>query len=1049
MAAEPAQAQSGLFYFVPTGTTVSTYTTNSGSTPTATGTISGGGATNAFMSLVRGDQAFAYQTYGGGASDSLQVINTATGSVVQTVAMTQDPQGMAISPNGSTLYVANNLAGTNTVSVFSVNATTGTLTQTGTISIGAGTRPRVIAVSPDGTTLYTVNQGSNNVSVVNLATNTVTTTIAAGTQPVSIAINPAGTRLYVGNASSSNLTVINTATNAVVTTVSIGVTPIGIAVSPNGQYFYVAAQGNNTVRIFDAATNAQVGTASSASSPTGLVISPDGSTLYVTNSGSNNGQAFTINPSTGLLTSLGFFTTGSNPLYAGMCGTGSSAGGMLGSGGTFLATSNSALSCAGSSATVTGGTILVGAGNLTLNTPVVLAAAGATIDTNGNNTVLSGAISGAGGLTKTGLGVLTLSGLGTYTGATLVNMGTLQAGIANAFSASSAYTVASGAVLGLNGFSQTIGSLSGAGAVTLGGATLTTGNDNTSTTFSGVISGAGGLTKIGNGTLTLSGANTFTGGTMLNAGGLVVNGSLASAVTVNGGTLGGNGTFGGLTVNGGTVAPGNSIGTFTVNGNFAQGAGSIYQVEVNAAGQSDLITASGSATISGGTVAVQAQSGTYARNTTYTILTATGGVSGAYSNVTSNFAFLTPSLSYNANNVFLTLFQNQSAFAAGAQTNNQFAVGTALDRSNASATGDFNTVLNALSVLSTSQGPAALDAISGQQYADFGTTNIQGGNLFMNAVGQQMAIARTGTGTGGGQRVALAQACEIEACDAQGPLSAWASGLGGFGGVNGTNNSGGLVYNFGGAAAGMDYRLDPRFLAGVGVGYTAGNQWINGLMGRGWTDNVSVSGYGSFTQGPIYVDALAGYAYSNNQMQRQIMIPGLQPRTANGSTGANQALGQVETGYRVAVYAPAAATVTPFGRLQASTVNQNGFSEWGASSLSLTVAQQTTNSLRSTLGAELVGAVGLGNTRTLDLGLRLGWLHEFADVGRPITAAFNGAPGNAFTVYGATPQRDSAVIGFSAQTAIADAAQVYLRYNGELGSGSDNHAFNLGVRITW
>ena len=109
MAAEPAQAQSGLFYFVPTGTNVSTFTTNSGGTPTSTGTIGGGGATNAFMSLVRGDQAFAYQTYGGGASDSLQVINTATGSVVQTVAMTQDPQGMAINPNGSTLYVANNL----------------------------------------------------------------------------------------------------------------------------------------------------------------------------------------------------------------------------------------------------------------------------------------------------------------------------------------------------------------------------------------------------------------------------------------------------------------------------------------------------------------------------------------------------------------------------------------------------------------------------------------------------------------------------------------------------------------------------------------------------------------------------------------------------------------------------------------------------------------------------------------------------------------------------------------------------------------------------
>ena len=97
-------------------------------------------------------------------------------------------------------------------------------------------------------------------------------------------------------------------------------------------------------------------------------------------------------------------------------------------------------------------------------------------------------------------------------------------------------------------------------------------------------------------------------------------------------------------------------------------------------------------------------------------------------------------------------------------------------------------------------------------------------------------------------------------------------------------------------------------------------------------------------------------------------------------------------------------------------MNQNGFSEWGsANSLDLNVAQQTTNSLRSTFGAELAGAIGLGDTRTLDLALRLGWLHEFADTGRPITAAFAGAPSNAFTVYGATPQRDAAVIGFSGQ----------------------------------
>jgi fibronectin-binding autotransporter adhesin len=105
--------------------------------------------------------------------------------------------------------------------------------------------------------------------------------------------------------------------------------------------------------------------------------------------------------------------------------------------------------------------------------------------------------------------------------------------------------------------------------------------------------------------------------------------------------------------------------------------------------------------------------------------------------------------------------------------------------------------------------------------------------------------------------------------------------------------------------------------------------------------------------------------------------------------------------------------------------------------------------LRTVFGADLAGVIPLGSERSLALDLRLGWLHEYADTGRPITAAFAGAPSNAFTVYGATPQRNAAVIGFLASTAITEASQVYLRYQGEVGSGFDNHALNIGVRLTW
>jgi outer membrane autotransporter protein len=97
----------------------------------------------------------------------------------------------------------------------------------------------------------------------------------------------------------------------------------------------------------------------------------------------------------------------------------------------------------------------------------------------------------------------------------------------------------------------------------------------------------------------------------------------------------------------------------------------------------------------------------------------------------------------------------------------------------------------------------------------------------------------------------------------------------------------------------------------------------------------------------------------------------------------------------------------------------------------------------------LAGAIGLGNERKLDLAVRLGWMHEFADVARPITAAFAGAPGNSFTVFGATPLRNAAVVGLPATTTIAAATQIYLRYDGEIATGTDNHALNVGVRMSW
>jgi len=157
-----------------------------------------------------------------------------------------------------------------------------------------------------------------------------------------------------------------------------------------------------------------------------------------------------------------------------------------------------------------------------------------TLTTGGNDgsTMFAGTISGTGGLVKTGSGTLTLSGVNTSTGAIEVQAGSLTLVGGAAVDDTAGVTVLSGAALGLSA-SEAIGSLAGAGTVALGSSTLTVGGDNTSTQFSGSITGSGGLFKVGSGTLALSGTNTYDSQTTVAEGTLQALGSLSTNTGVS------------------------------------------------------------------------------------------------------------------------------------------------------------------------------------------------------------------------------------------------------------------------------------------------------------------------------------------------------------------------------------------------------------------------------------------------------------------------------------------------------------------------------------
>jgi autotransporter-associated beta strand protein len=1043
-------------------------------------------------------------------------------SIAQTLANTITGNGSVIQNGFGTLTLtgANTYTGGTTVTAGLINFAAGNNLGTGAITLNGGglqwasgnTLDISSRLAPLGAGGGTVDTNGNNVTFASALTGTGGLTKAgAGTLTLNAANDYSGGTVIAGGT-------IKAGNDSALGTGAVDMTSSGSTLDLNGHTVetggLLGVAGSTVQFGSGSALDLNVATGASRSFAGNLV--DNGSAFnFVLKSGAGT-QSLSGNNTLG-----GIFSVQQGTLSLDSATAMSSA--------AFLEVASGALVRVNGVGVTVGELVATGSGDGTVD----IAGGSLTVAQAGAVNAFAGHLTGTGDFIVNGSGglVQTLSGTSDYSGATKVQQGTLQAGANDSFSANSAHTVSSGATLDLNGFNETIGSVAGAGNVTLGAGTLTTGGDGSSTTFSGVIAGGGGLIKAGSGTFTLTGANTYSGGTTISggtlqlggagtlgdatgsttvgaggtldlggtlqtqaavtlAGGTLRNGSLDAAITSTGGTIDGiggganliatsgttviNGTNtiglttvqgGRLAVNGsltgdvtvdaggnlggsgaingtvginGTVSPGNSIGTLSISGAYTQGAGSTYQVEVNSAGLGDRITvagAPGTAILNGGTVQVIAAPGTYGHTTTYTILSATGGVTGAFAGVTSNFAFLKPSLSYDADDVFLLL--TRSSFSGGALTPNQHAVGTALDRGDPGATGDFETVLNVLSGLDTVQGPAALDAISGQPYANFGTVNTTMGYAFANAIGNQLS------GWGGATHVALAEACDV-ACDATAPSrwGAWLSGIGGLGSVPGQGgNSGTFTYNFGGTAVGLDYRLDPRILVGASLGFTAGSQWVNGFNGRGQVEAFSGSLYGSFTEDALYVNAVAGYSRASNRLTRVITIPGLLQRTAYGQTSADQFVGQVEAGYHLAV---GPGSITPFARLQGSTTAQAGFSEWGAESLDLTVASQTTSSLRTTLGAELQNEFG-----PVDLHLRLGWLHEYADTARPMTASFAGAPGVAFTVFGATPQRDSAAIGFSGRTKVGESTELYARYDGEVGGGSDNHAFNVGLRMVW
>ncbi|RON42053.1 autotransporter serine protease [Pseudomonas brassicacearum] len=546
------------------------------------------------------------------------------------------------------------------------------------------------------------------------------------------------------------------------------------------------------------------------------------------------------------------------------------------------------------------------------------------------------------------------------------------------------------------------------------------------------ISGHGGLTKQGIGTLVMTGTNTYSGPTLVNQGRLAINGSLLSAVTVNdSGILGGNGRIGALTAkSGGTVAPGNSIGTLQVAGDVIFEPGSTYAVELSPT-SSDQIVAGGKAVIDGATVSLSLENSPTLLTTSevksllghqYNILQAAGGIEGRFGAVLPDYLFIGGTLGYSANGIQLAVERNAASFASVGQTPNQRAVAAAAEQLGAG-----NPLYETLLLSPTAAvAQQAFQQLSGEIHPAIGTLLINDSRYLRDAVGERLR--------------------ERDLFNAAAPTddrsNAWVKVLGAWGKSDGGHDNASSNSSIGGLLAGVDGLITEDTRLGFVTGYSDSSL----SMGDGTHSSASVDSYHLGAYVGHEIDALrlsvgGAYSWHRIDVKRDLQFGDVSGKQKSKRDATTAQL-FTEAAYRLDLQPLA---LEPFANLAYVHLNSDSFTEKGDAA-ALKGGEDNRDAVLSTLGLRASKAIALSDKQQLELSGTLGWQHNLSNTRSEDHLAF--ANGNtAFSVQSVSLDRNAAVVGARAGLAVAQDVRLSLDYNGLLGSREKDHG--VGLTLDW
>jgi outer membrane autotransporter protein len=668
-------------------------------------------------------------------------------------------------------------------------------------------------------------------------------------------------------------------------------------------------------------------------------------------------------------------------------------------------------------------------------------------------------VSGGTEVVVDGSGRTVLAGVNTHDGGT-----TVSANSTLAISADENLGAAAGGLVLEGSTLETHGSFTTARTTTLTPQSLRLGGTvviqaGETLTHEGRITGTGALTKSGTGSLLLTGDSDYTGATIIEAGRLTVNGSVTDSAIVrvtDGAVLSGGGALGDVRVEGsGRVTPGNSIGTLDV-GAFTFGADATYTVEADAAGNSDRIEATGPVDIAGGTVDVNAENGDYRPSTDYTIVRTSDpeGISGTFDTVTTNLAFLDPSLGYDADRVTLRLTRNDVSYETVAYTPNQNAVSDAL--AVAETNGELPAIVTDLSARSARGAREAYDNLSGVQHTHAQLASLEqqrrfrgllfdrlAGGAHANAMSDGESLRVAFSGEDWARMLAAGSATTAAAGTAAkaGGRGLWVRALGGTGDIDATSNASGSDYTNATVALGADTRLGNGLVVGLAGSYgrTDSDTAANGGLD---TDSYQLAGYGGWRDGGAYIDASIGFGEHRTDAERNVSVGGT-TRTAIADYETRQYSASVEGGRTWAW--TGGATFTPFAGLDMSEITREGFTERGAGPANLDVDERTETSVRTRLGLRLATAFETAGGTELQPRFEMAWVREHRDRNAALTARFEPAPATTFTVEGPELDRDRAAVGVGVTATVDEASRLDIEYRGDIADSDQHH----GIAVTW